>query len=87
MNGSGLGYYMVRDTHGLARSGAKVMIAARRENVLADAAEQLTRESSGNQVLYTTIDLNDKKSIAKTKDYAISTLGGGRYLHGQRGPG
>jgi len=71
--GTGLGYYMAR---GLARSGAKVMISARRESMLQESAANLTQESSGNQVLYSTVDLNDKKSIAETAKYAIATLGG-----------
>jgi NAD(P)-dependent dehydrogenase (short-subunit alcohol dehydrogenase family) len=71
--GTGLGYYMSR---GLARSGAKVMIAARRESVLAEAATKLTEEADGNQVLYTTIDLTDRDNIAATTDKVIAELGG-----------
>jgi NAD(P)-dependent dehydrogenase (short-subunit alcohol dehydrogenase family) len=71
--GTGLGYYMAR---GLARSGAKVMISARRKDVLEEAAAQLTAESSGNPVLCATVDLNDKASVRAVHEYAVSTLGG-----------
>ena len=71
--GTGLGYYMSR---GLLRSGAKVMIAARREDVLKDAAAKLTEESGGNEVLYSALDLSDRNSIADSSNHAIKTLGG-----------
>ena len=69
---TGLGYYMAR---GLARSGAGVMIAARRETVLKDAAKQLS-EDSGNAVIYRKIDLSDREDIEYSVDYVIDTLGG-----------
>jgi len=69
---TGLGYYMAR---GLARSGAGVMIAARRETVLKDAAKQLS-EDSGNAVIYRKIDLSDREDIEHSVDYVIDTLGG-----------
>jgi NAD(P)-dependent dehydrogenase (short-subunit alcohol dehydrogenase family) len=71
--GTGLGYFMAR---GLARSGAKVMIAARRENVLKEAAAKLTQEAAGNTVLYTKLDLADRNNVAAVAQHAISTLGG-----------
>jgi len=71
--GTGLGYYMSR---GLARSGAKVMIAARRGNVLEEAAEKLAAESNGNEVLFKTMDLSDRSSVAEASQYAIDTLDG-----------
>lgn len=71
--GTGLGYYMAR---GLIRAGARVMIAARREDVLAEAAKKLSSESSGKEVLYTTMDLQSWDSIYATQDHVISTLGG-----------
>tara|TARA_B110000211_G_scaffold235027_1_gene308650 strand:- start:5824 stop:6660 length:837 start_codon:yes stop_codon:yes gene_type:complete len=71
--GTGLGYVMSR---GLARSGAKVMIASRREHILKEAAKKLTEEADGNQVLYTTVDLSDRTSVAKAADYVIEQLGG-----------
>jgi len=69
----GLGYYMAR---GLASAGAKIMIAARREGPLIEAAKKLEKESGGNQVLYTCVDLNDDKSIQEAADFANSRLNG-----------
>lgn len=69
---TGLGFYMAR---GLARSGARVMISARRESVLENAARQLS-EASGTTVLYSTIDLSDNKNIKRSAEYAIEKLGG-----------
>ena len=71
--GTGLGYYLAR---GLARSGAKVMIASRREDVLHDAAERLTAESDGNQVHYHSLDLADRASTSAFATHAISALDG-----------
>ena len=71
--GTGMGYYMTR---GLMRSGAKVLIAARRENVLQEAAEKLRSESEAGEVLYHTVDLADRASIKSFSDYAIDTLNG-----------
>jgi len=71
--GTGLGYCMAR---GLALSGAKVMIAARREDVLKDAAARLTEEAEGNEVLYTPIDLKDNVALGKTAQDVVAQLGG-----------
>lgn len=71
--GTGLGYYMSR---GLARSGAKVLITARREQVLKDAAAKLTQESNGNEVLYHVVDLASPDSVQRLGDHAIKRLGG-----------
>lgn len=70
---AGLGYHMAR---ALAQSGAKVMIAARREDVLKESAKRLTDESSGDKVLYQSIDLADPVSIRESSQAAISELGG-----------
>jgi NAD(P)-dependent dehydrogenase (short-subunit alcohol dehydrogenase family) len=70
--GTGLGYYMAR---GLARSGARVMISARRQEVLAASAAKLSEES-GNEVLTCAIDLSDRKNIADVSRLAVETLGG-----------
>lgn len=70
---TGIGYFMSR---GLARSGARVMIAARREQVLAEAVRRLTDESDGNVVLFRTIDLSSKNSVRETAEFAIAELGG-----------
>ena len=71
--GTGLGYEM---TKGLLQSGAKVMIAARRENVLKDAAEKLNKELSVNTVLHHTVDLFDKGSVQALVKHAQATMGG-----------
>jgi gluconate 5-dehydrogenase len=71
--GTGLGYFMSR---GLVRSGAKVLIAARREEILKGAVKNLTLEANGNEVLYRTIDLKDRRNIRDVAEYAVSTLGG-----------
>ncbi len=70
--GTGLGYVMAR---GLSSLGATVMIAARREAVLQASAEKLAAET-GNQVLYTAIDLSDPKSVTAAAERAISALNG-----------
>jgi NAD(P)-dependent dehydrogenase (short-subunit alcohol dehydrogenase family) len=69
---TGLGYYMAR---GLARSGAKVLIAQRRDDVVSAAAEQL-REESGGEVLHDTVDLGDRASIKAFAQRALEALGG-----------
>ena len=71
--GTGLGYAM---TSALMRSGAKVMIAARRESVLEEAAAELNVDANGNEVVYCTIDLADRASIDESAKQIISTLGG-----------
>jgi NAD(P)-dependent dehydrogenase (short-subunit alcohol dehydrogenase family) len=68
---TGMGYYMAR---GLARSGAKVLIAQRREEVLVASAERMRKESGGD-VVYATVDLNDRASIQAFNAHALKTLG------------
>jgi NAD(P)-dependent dehydrogenase (short-subunit alcohol dehydrogenase family) len=58
---TGLGYHMAR---ALARAGARVMIVARRENLLADAVTQLNSEFGASVAQYRTCDLLDPKSIS-----------------------
>ena len=70
---TGLGYYMTR---GLMRSGAKVMMAARRENVLKEAAETLRAETKSGEILYHTVDLNQRDTIKTFSEHAIKTMGG-----------
>ena len=70
--GTGLGYYISR---GLSALGARVMIASRRQDVLHDAASELTKET-GNEVSYHPLDLSDRNSIAESTHYAVDTLGG-----------
>ncbi|MFA5631556.1 MAG: SDR family oxidoreductase [Porticoccaceae bacterium] len=71
--GTGLGYMMAR---GLARNGAKVMIAGRRASVLEEAAARMSAEADGNPVLCCAMDLGDAASIDSAAQTAIETLGG-----------
>lgn len=71
--GTGLGYEM---TKALVQSGARVMIAARREDVLKQAAEQLMSELSVDTVLYHGVDLMDRGSVKALADHALATLNG-----------
>ena len=70
---TGIGYYMTR---GLMRSGAKVMVAARRENVLKEASEKLRTESEAGEILYHPVDLADRRSTQGLIDHANKTMGG-----------
>ena len=71
--GTGIGYQISR---ALARSGARVMIAARREDVLAGAAGTLSEEAFGAEVLHETVDLADRASIAALAARAGQRMGG-----------
>ena len=71
--GTGLGYMMAR---GLARNGARVMIAGRRASVLEDAAARLSAETDGNPVLCCAVDLADAASVDSAAQTAIEALGG-----------
>jgi NAD(P)-dependent dehydrogenase (short-subunit alcohol dehydrogenase family) len=71
--GTGLGYYMARS---LVKAGAKVMIAARRENTLQDASLRMNREVGGETVEWCRIDLSDPRDIADKATYAGDKLGG-----------
>jgi len=70
--GTGIGYFVAR---GLVSLGAKVMIAARREEVLKNAASRLSEES-GREVLYTAINLADRANTISTAESAIERMGG-----------
>ena len=70
---AGLGYHMAR---GLARTGARVMIASRNEDSLAVAGKQLSEESGGAEVFSTRLDLADKQSTADAARHALTELGG-----------
>jgi len=69
----GLGYAMAR---ALARYGAKVMLAARREGRLQEAAEKLVAEVPGAEVSYIVLDLAIPASVDTAAAQAISKLGG-----------
>ena len=72
--GTGLGYHMTR---ALVRSGATVLIAARREQVLSDAAGRLNVEGLGSgSVRWHPVDLEDRKSISDLARHALETMGG-----------
>lgn len=70
---TGLGYEM---TKALVQSGAKVMMAARRVDVLKDSAEKIMSELSVDTVLYHQVDLLDRRSVKALADHAISTFDG-----------
>lgn len=70
---TGLGYHMAR---ALARSGANVIIAARREDVLQQAVAQLKTDPLIRNISYHPVDLVDRKSIDALATHAISSLGG-----------
>lgn len=70
--GTGLGYVMAR---GLASLGAKVMLSARREDVLKASAGRLAADT-GAQVLYSTIDLSNPGNITQVARDAVKTMGG-----------
>lgn len=71
--GTGLGFAMAR---GLARSGAQVMIAARREDVLRESVAKLQQESGNDAVSYCCMDLSDTESVNAAAQHAIKELGG-----------
>ncbi|MET0545352.1 MAG: SDR family oxidoreductase [Caulobacterales bacterium] len=71
---TGLGYHM---TKALAEAGATVLIAARRENVLAEAAAELNQNPAiAGRVRWTTVDLTDRKSVYALADYCEKEMGG-----------
>lgn len=70
---TGIGYEM---TKALAQSGARVMMAARRDDVLKSAASELNAELGVNNVCYHTVDLLSRDSVKSFSRHASSTLGG-----------
>lgn len=70
---TGIGYSMTR---GLLRSGATVMMAARREDVLKQAADKLNAEGFPGKARYKSVDLADRQSVKALSDHAITTMGG-----------
>lgn len=69
---TGIGLAM---TTALARAGATVMMAARRETVLREAAERLSAEGAG-EVLWHPVDLVDRDSVKALARQAQETLDG-----------
>ncbi len=82
--GSGIGYHMTR---ALLRSGAKVMIADRRVEVMKQGAEKLMAEGPTGEVMTYPVELGDRKSIRALADHAIKTLGGVDIFIGNAGLG
>lgn len=71
---TGMGYHIAR---ALARSGARVMIAARRENLLKAAADRLNEDPLINgRVTWHPVDLADRASTKALADHASKTMGG-----------
>jgi NAD(P)-dependent dehydrogenase (short-subunit alcohol dehydrogenase family) len=70
---TGLGYHMAR---GLLKSGAHVIIAARREALLKEAADKLADEAPQGTVDIATVDLQDRSSIAELGHSVIDKFGG-----------
>jgi NAD(P)-dependent dehydrogenase (short-subunit alcohol dehydrogenase family) len=70
---TGLGYHMSK---ALAEAGATVLIAARRAEVLRDAAERLNENAEiAGRVRWHTVDLANRKNVAALASHAIETLG------------
>jgi len=70
---TGLGYDMAK---ALAKSGATVMLAARRAEVLKAAAEKLMQEPDIGTVLWQRVDLNDRASVKELTRHAVAAMGG-----------
>lgn len=70
---TGIGYHMAL---ALARSGARVMIASRRAEVLRQATERINSEAIDAPVIFHPVDLADRASIRAFAAHAIETLGG-----------
>jgi NAD(P)-dependent dehydrogenase (short-subunit alcohol dehydrogenase family) len=70
---TGLGFHMSR---ALARAGARVLMAARRQDVLRDAAARLNAEPLiEGRVLWHPVDLGDRASIRALADHALADGG------------
>jgi gluconate 5-dehydrogenase len=71
---TGLGYHMTR---ALARAGASVVIAARRESVLKEAAEALNADPLiDGRVSYRAVDLSDRASVGDLAAHMTGQPGG-----------
>ena len=71
--GTGLGYYITRALMG---SGAKVVIVARREEVLADAVERLKKETDAGEVSYFRTDLGKRDDVTALIEHMNANYGG-----------
>ena len=70
--GRGIGYNISK---ALSEAGAKVVIASRDADKLKKAAAELS-EMSGNEVLWDTVDLNNRPDVRAFAARAIETVGG-----------
>jgi NAD(P)-dependent dehydrogenase (short-subunit alcohol dehydrogenase family) len=70
---AGLGFHMAR---GLARSGAHVLIAARRPEALEAAAKQLKADPYIKNVDWHPVDLTDRASVSALAKHALDKFGG-----------
>lgn len=71
--GTGIGLAMTR---ALAGVGATVMMAARRESVLKEAADALNAQPGLGEVLWHPVDLTDRASTKALSAHATNALGG-----------
>ena len=69
---TGLGFHMAR---GLARSGANVVIAARREDVLKQACERIRADGNPGSIGWHPTDLADRASTQSLIDHCLSKHG------------
>jgi NAD(P)-dependent dehydrogenase (short-subunit alcohol dehydrogenase family) len=79
---AGLGFHMAK---ALARAGANVLIAARREDVLADAAKKLMQDPFIKNVAWHPVDLVNRASVVALAEHAIKEFGGIDILVGNAG--
>lgn len=79
---TGLGFHMAR---ALARAGATVMIAARREELLKTAVATLNDDPFIKGACYHPVDLVNRDSVDALARHAIETLGGIDILVGNAG--
>ena len=78
---TGIGYHLAR---ALASVGAQVIIAARREELLSEAAEALT-EDTGTKVSWCQLDLSDRQQTAAIAGQLIKEHSGIDILVGNAG--
>ncbi|NIB38836.1 SDR family oxidoreductase [Pseudomaricurvus alkylphenolicus] len=71
--GTGIGFSISK---ALAESGAAVMIASRREEILQQAVKQLAEDYPGGLIQYTVMDLSDRNSVLSAASNAVEKLGG-----------
>ena len=64
---TGMGYYMAR---GLARSGAKVVIAQRSQEIVEASAQRL-REESGGEIIAETVEKQSQRVENSRKHYVV----------------